>query len=643
MAAEWDCDLNGKGFMLSTLDTQAPFEFRSYEVQSVPIALPRIDNSEEPGEQTLGQWWTRAQHSWHLGIGQEILDAEGSSRFKVTDMFGLDPWTEGVLTNGQAYQTRINPNDTSLKQVRSIGTHAGLIVIHPVSLTNTIRRWVNPDSAADNLTIGPTSGANYITYDGELVYIAYAGDTIRSLDPSTFSSLTVVNNHSDVDVIGYVKGRLMGAKANQLFEYDLSDTAVPEPFFIESSTDWVFTAITESGPAIYFSGFSGHRSEIYAARLTAQDIPFASVATVGAPRSVWEAPRGETINHIKGYVGQQLLIATSRGVRVGNIVSEEGDLSVGPLIAETDKPCLWIEPWEDIAYFGWGVHDNIFGNPEIGIARIDLGDLSYAPDVFTDMNAGSNPDNFGNVIQITIWSNYDGIPVPVFGAQRLDAGGSIYVTNGRLASGDLKTIQRKGAGYFTIGEVWFGTTEKKRLKYFDAVVDHTSGVNDTWDLLIGLDGGALASVIADHDADGYSENTLTSQEASKFSMRIELHADITVNTAETISLRDWRFRGVPTASKRFRYLVPLMLYDFVVLGTGAKTGKIGLAWELLSGLESLYRNDTEFSFTPPESATVSGRAPVTVTMINLRFKEFAPPKGAEGFGGIALAVLEEVT
>lgn len=643
VGGDFDLEIDGQGYMLATLDQEAPFEFRSYEVQAIPITKPRIDDSREPGEQSLGHWWTRAQHSWHLGIGQEILDAEESSRFKVTDMFGLDPWEEGILETSTSFGvTKLGPADLD-PGVKIIGTDAGLIAIEEDTV-NQAHKWADPTATIENLATPETTGANYLTTDGNLVYVAFAGTgKIYSLDPEAFTSFTLVNDHADVDVIGFVKGRLIGAKDNELFEYDLSTTDIPESFHKDLSSAWKFTAITESGPALYFSGFAGNRSEIFAARLTAQDIPFASVATVGALRSVWQAPLGETVYHVKGNVGQQVLIATSKGVRIGNIITGEGDLDVGPLIVETDKPCLWIEPWENWAYFGWGHHvsPGTVGGTEVGIGRLHLGDLSYTMDLFSGLNTGIAA-NLGNVLQIAVWNNYDAEPVPVMAAERVD-NSTIHVV---APSWDntANAPNRRGYGFFTIQEIWFGTTEKKRLRFFDVVVDATLGPTDVktgWDLEMGADGAAESLLIDDHRSDGYSENSVTLQ-ASKYSMTFTIRATDSNASQERAFLRQWRLRATPRATKRFRYLVPMMLYDYLTVKTGQTTGKPGLAWELLDKLETIYRGDNEVTFKTPESAAPSGRSAVTVTMEDLRFKAFAPPRGAEGFGGIALAVLEEV-
>ena len=97
LGSDWNIGINGKGYLLSTLGDESPFEYRALTIRGRRSAVPRIDTSEEPGEQSLGLWWPRAQHSWHLGSGQKIFDSPESSRFKFLTSKGLDPWTIGKI------------------------------------------------------------------------------------------------------------------------------------------------------------------------------------------------------------------------------------------------------------------------------------------------------------------------------------------------------------------------------------------------------------------------------------------------------------------------------------------------------------------------------------------------------------------
>ena len=62
----------------------------------------------------------------------------------------------------------------------------------------------------------------------------------------------------------------------------------------------------------------------------------------------------------------------------------------------------------------------------------------------------------------------------------------------------------------------------------------------------------------------------------------------------------------------------------------------GWAKDELAILKGLYREGTLIDFQPPDLSPA-----IKVRIDEFRFKEFAPPKGASGFGGIALLTLKE--
>jgi hypothetical protein len=60
----------------------------------------QIDQSREPGEQTLTGWWLRSQSSFHYGQGIKFFEPiqDESLRFQYTSSKGIDVWTKGQAT-----------------------------------------------------------------------------------------------------------------------------------------------------------------------------------------------------------------------------------------------------------------------------------------------------------------------------------------------------------------------------------------------------------------------------------------------------------------------------------------------------------------------------------------------------------------
>ena len=604
----WDLGLNGVGYMLSTLDQEAPFEYRSYETQSVPRQKPQIDDAEEVGEQTLSGWWARAQHSWHEGAGQEVFDSPFSSRFKFTSSKGLDPWTDGKLA---LLKDTAELRSDAFDDHHLISTDVALIY----TWNGNIKKDPDPDAASEGgeatVSTHAATEINSLAYDGESVYAAFSGGSlgIKKIDVAAFSAWANVNVQTAVELIAWVKGRLMGAKGASLYEYDLSVTTTPETFHTDPASTWRWTGITDSGPAIYFSGFAGDRSEIFAARLTAQDLPYASLATVGALRSVWQAPEGETIHSIKGYIGQAVLIGTSRGVRFGAVVTGDGDLRVSDLIVETPDPVLVFEPQLEFAWFGW----SNFDGTSSGLGRIQLGELVYASDL--------------------MWTGLGDVKGIAYYGDRL-----YFVVDEGATSRIIKedAADLVPSGQIINQEIRFNTTESKILRYLDIL---TSGTG-LWSMSMSVDEGAFVAFASDNSTGGLAEEPINLQ-GSRFGVRLTLKRDPGDSTLGP-TLLEWRLRGDPRAKGRFRYLVPVQIFDFITLANNKKEGHVGYAWSQLNLLATIYRTGQEVSFQPPQSAVPDGGGAVEVEMEDLRFKEFAPPQGGRGFGGVALVVLREV-
>jgi hypothetical protein len=111
----------------------------------------QIDQSREPGEQTLTGWWTRSQSSFHYGQGIKFFEPlqDESLRFQYTESKGMDVWTKGQAT--------------LLKSVDNVHTVTGAIQSSglPWQTARSIQ-WVKSGN----------------TYDGALVWDEYDVDKV---------------------------------------------------------------------------------------------------------------------------------------------------------------------------------------------------------------------------------------------------------------------------------------------------------------------------------------------------------------------------------------------------------------------------------------------------------------------------------
>jgi len=90
----YDVAIGGLPFFLLNSD-DAP-----YRRVTAQYRKQQIDQSREPGEQTLTGWWVRSQSSFHYGQGIKFFEPiqDESLRFQYTESKGINVWTKGQAT-----------------------------------------------------------------------------------------------------------------------------------------------------------------------------------------------------------------------------------------------------------------------------------------------------------------------------------------------------------------------------------------------------------------------------------------------------------------------------------------------------------------------------------------------------------------
>jgi hypothetical protein len=90
----YDVAINGQPFFIAASDDNP------YRRVTAQYRKQQIDQSREPGEQTLTGWWLRSQSSFHYGQGIKFFEPiqDESLRFQYTESKGIDVWTKGQAT-----------------------------------------------------------------------------------------------------------------------------------------------------------------------------------------------------------------------------------------------------------------------------------------------------------------------------------------------------------------------------------------------------------------------------------------------------------------------------------------------------------------------------------------------------------------
>jgi hypothetical protein len=90
----YDVAFAGLPFFVMPLDDQP------YRRVTAQYRKQQIDQSREPGEQTLTGWWLRSQSSFHYGQGIKFFEPiqDESLRFQYTESKGVNVWEKGQCT-----------------------------------------------------------------------------------------------------------------------------------------------------------------------------------------------------------------------------------------------------------------------------------------------------------------------------------------------------------------------------------------------------------------------------------------------------------------------------------------------------------------------------------------------------------------
>ena len=542
----YDIAIAGQPFFLNNTDDQPNRRVTAqYRKQ-------QIDQTREPGEQTLTGWWLRSQSTFHYGQGIKFFEPaqDESLRFQYTWSKGCNVWDKGqvtllnevnathITTNGLKSNGRPNQYLRSIKWAQNGNTYDGCLLldgydidkIYPTitatvsnkALTSNVATLTT--SAAHGMAVGmsitvagvdatfngtytiasvPTtttltyaktasnvtsqaatgtitsdvmhfvdynSGTDYPVYamcdDGVYAYWITKIDDSGVIKTAMYKkALTATSSDPDTQmwkdsgivvsdaVMEFTKERIVACINNKVYEIATSATSLPSAVYTHPTNDFVYTAITSSGAAIYVTGYSGSQSTIQKFTLTTAG----AMPTLTSAITAAELPVGETTFKIYYYLGY-MAIGTSKGVRIATVSDTDGSIAYGPLLFESEQPVY------DFAAFDkylWCT-TNVDGNP--GVTRVDLSTqigsnlvFAYAWDVADYATTGR---------LTTSCAFIDGTQRLAFTTEYTTTNGYVYIES---ASTKVETAELR------TGFVRYNTLENKIFKFLTPRFDSTNG------------------------------------------------------------------------------------------------------------------------------------------------------------------------
>ena len=567
----------------------------------------RIDQSATAGEQSLSNWWLRSATSWHHGAGERFYDAESSDLFRYYESNNIDPWTVGEL--------KLLPATTQLSTAAA--TQPTTVSGGTFYLEGSTLKFYNQSTGAStSFTLPSSAVAQKITTDGSDAIVGANLGIYRVTSGGTITKLWNQSAHNPsgwtVQAINYVKERiLVGVRCvDHMGLYELTPTPTSPPntpgsaeeIYETSNMNLTWKSISELPGSIIVGFTIGAISKIFSLAVN----PTSPLAALTDPSVIAELPRGETLNQIRLYLNEFVVLATSKGVRIGIVSTDNQSFAYGPLNVEGNV--------SDIAFnesYVYAARDYPVSG-STGLWRINLGQAvgngyAYASDLVIDSSSVTGVSFIGTTDRKFITSS-----------------SGVWIESATV---------KAATGYLKSGWIRWGTSERKQPVSLLINSDPSSGgtlgftVEDQEDQLVTI-GSTPLGMSTEITLAGYV------QPADHFEITFNFSRDSS-DTTKTPLLEEWQIRALPAPQRSRTLTIPLLCYEEERDPNG--NTNISIPWERISYLERIEQNGGAVlyqDFSSGEERLCVIRA--------IQFEQAAPPSFASGFGGIVTVQLQTI-
>ena len=525
----------------------------------------QIDQTREPGEQTLTGWWLRSQSSFHLGAGIKYFEPlqDESLRFQFTESKGVDVWTKGQATLLNSTVRALSSANTPIIIGANDGTNDCLVVADGTALKKITMSSDTPTSSTYTQAGTPVTILD-LTTDGIRYWFINTTHVHRGLIASG-SSTEIYNASSTTSArIKYIKQRLIATINNKVYELDPTHTgggALPSDHYTHPQTDWTWTTISEGPQAIYVGGFSRKNSSVYKMTLDLTNANALGFPELSVPSVVIDLPEGETINTFDTYLGTYAVLCTSKGVRVG-VLGADGDVSYGPLLFETE--CTDVVFRDKFAYV------STKQGSESGLVRIDLSQpvvpnslvFAYAWDVFAsgETTLTNSTAFLGGTDRVAFSVPGDGVWIESYGV--------------KVASGYLQT-----------GYIRYNTLEPKIYKLLFPRFISTNG---------GLSLQSIDAAGTSYNIGSYSQGEPITEGGIPYPASAQEYLGFkftfTRSTADTTlgpTFNGYQIKSLVATPRQRLIQYPVFCYDHETDKFGVEVGYEGSAWDRMQQIEAV--------------------------------------------------------
>lgn len=594
----YDYAIAGLPFLSATSDE------RPYLRALASVRKQQIDQTTQPGEQSLEGWWLRSQSSFHSGAGITYMEPSSDARVmrRFADSRGVDVWTPG--------EVKLLPATTSVSAGRFIAAVNIAGTDRIVSATTTTAAVYNADTGASVNSITGISGTILgVTSAGDRALIWTASNVYVTNTAGTSVTAHYTPGAGSITGVWLAKQRLIVAVGNILNEVtaNYGGTAVVTTITTHPNTGWVWTSAVDAPDCIYVSGYAGNSSAIYRVTVSSSG----SVTALTAPSVAAEFPVGETVRSMFSYLGTYVVLGTTAGVRVGTL-DYYGRLQYGPVTLTTANPVQWMTGEDRFVYVG--VTAGIDGAH--GLYRIDLSDAddkgfhAYATDLQTGKTTGT----------------LTGLAL---------ANGKLWIA----VSDDTcyrETTTYVSSGWLQTAKIRYGTAEPKLFKRLRL---RASLPGTTTVAVTSIDDQGTEQSLFTYTGAMDTTEVRVSPDTAQYVMAFKF--TLTTDGTNTPTVSSYQVRSLPAIQRAELIQLNLICFDFERDKFGVNNGGMGTALDRYLALVNAVRAGDIVRVQD-----LSNDESVEAIVEDMQFKQQAPPNPTlvvAGFGGVVTITVRTVT
>ena len=436
------------------------------------------------------------------------------------------------------------------------------------------------------------------------------GDAVSGgSNPSASGDVTQMFQDADIEIqfatMEFVKDRIVLCVNNEVYELATNATTLPAALYTNPNTNYHYTSIAASGPAIYTVGHSGIYSTSQKYTLATAGIMTTLTSAVVAA----EFPSGEIGEKLYYYLGY-MMIGTSKGIRVAAISDQDGSINYGPLIVETSQPVYDFAGRDRFVWAASGV-----GELDGGLIRVDLSleisplRFAYANDVYVEQSE----EHYTTAVAFIGTTNKIS-----FTTAHNVTDGAIYLEKSELIP----------TGFLTTGYIRYNTLEPKNFKRLIARGNYEYGLMTLE--TVTADGTEYNVVTYDSSVPPVEVTTSVPQEAQEYlAYKFLFERDADDPTRGPV-MEGYQAKATIATPRQRVMRFPVYCFDVETDRYNVQVGYDGRAFERIAQLESVEENGDVLTW---QDLTTGESRQVVIEQVS--FTRLTPPdRGFTGYGGV---------